>query len=81
MPKPVCSGRLKFFMSDEGWGGIQSRDAPGDVWVHYPVIEGAGYKELVAGETVEFRYEEVAQDSWRFRTTWVPAPADAIRLT
>ena len=42
MPKPVCRGRVKFFKSDEGWGGIESDDAPGDVWVHFSVIEMDG---------------------------------------
>ena len=71
MAKPVCRGRVKFFRDDKGWGGIESDDAPGDVWVHFSAIERDGYRTLVAGEAVEFRYEAAQQDSWRFRATWV----------
>ena len=71
MAKAVCRGRVKFYKSEEGWGGIESDEAPGDVWVHFSVIEGDGFRTLAAGETVEFRYEAAQQDRWRFRATWV----------
>lgn len=67
----VVRGRVKFFRSEEGWGGIESDEAPGDVWVHFSSIEGDGFRELVEGEEVEFRYEAAQQDSWRYRATWV----------
>jgi CspA family cold shock protein len=78
MPKAIYRGRVKFFRPEKGWGGIVSADVPGDVWVHFSVIEGDGYRELNDGEEVEFRYEEAQQDSWRYRATFVrrltPAP-------
>ena len=64
-------GRVKFFRPEKGWGGIESDETPGDVWVHFSNIEGDGYRELVAGEEVEFRYEAAQQDSWKYRATWV----------
>jgi CspA family cold shock protein len=62
---------VTFFRAEKGWGGIQSDDVPGDVWVHFSVIDGPGYRELVAGEPVEFRYVARSQDSWRYIATWV----------
>jgi CspA family cold shock protein len=67
----ICHGRVKLYKSDKGWGGIESDDAPGDVWVHFSVIEGDGFRELEAGEAVEFRFEAARQDSWNYRATWV----------
>jgi cold shock protein len=71
VPKPVCRGKVKFYKSDKGWGGIESDAAPGDVWVHVSVIEGRGFRELAAGDPVEFRCETAEQDSWNYRATWV----------
>jgi CspA family cold shock protein len=64
-------GRVKFFKADEGWGVIQSRETPGDVWFHYSMIEGDGYRVPADGDLVEFRYEAATQDSWRYRASWV----------
>jgi cold shock CspA family protein len=52
-------------------GGIESEDAPADVYVGLGAIEMPGYRDLVKGELVEFQYEEAAQDSWNYRATWV----------
>ena len=71
MPKPTFRGRVKFFNAEKGVGGIESDETPGDVWVHHSAIEGGGYRYLVAGEEVEFRYEASNQGSWRYRATWV----------
>ena len=67
----VCRGTVKFFKAEKGWGGIESADTPFDVWVHFSAIERDGYKSLVAGQTVEFRWEPARQDSWRCEATWV----------
>jgi cold shock protein len=67
----VHRGRVKSFEAAEGWGVIECRDTPGDVWVHYSMIEGDGYRVPAEGELVEFRYEAVRQESWRYRATWV----------
>jgi cold shock CspA family protein len=52
-------------------GGIESDDAPGDVYVGLAAIEMPGHRNLVKGELVEFQYEEAAPDSWNYRATWV----------
>lgn len=64
-------GIVKFWRAEKGWGGIESDETPGDVWVHFSAIDMPGYRELSAGQPVEFRYEPAIQDSWRFRATWV----------
>lgn len=75
MAEPTVRGRVKFFKPDKGWGGIESDEAPGDVWVHFSVIEMPGLRVLSAGQEVEFRYKQANQDSWNYRATWVrPVP-------
>jgi cold shock protein len=71
MSNAVCRGRVKFYDTDKGWGGIESDDAPGDVWVHFSVIDGMGYRTLADGQEVEFRFEASQQESWEYRATWV----------
>jgi cold shock CspA family protein len=68
--RPAIHGRVKFWKSN-GMGGIESDDAPGDVYVGLAVIEMPGYRELIKGELVEFQYVEVAHDRWDYRATWV----------
>ena len=47
-------GKVKWFNSSKGYGFIQSDEIEKDIFVHYSVIEGDGYKSLTEGETVEF---------------------------
>jgi cold shock protein len=63
-------GTVKFFRSEKGWGGIESDETPGDVWVHFGQIDEDD-PSLNAGDAVEFRYEASRQDSWRYVATWV----------
>jgi CspA family cold shock protein len=51
-------GKVKWFNSSKGYGFIQSEEVGKDVFVHYSVIEGDGYKSLTEGETVEFEITE-----------------------
>ena len=68
--KAVFRGRVKFWKGN-GWGGIESDQVPGDVYVGLSSIDMPGYRKLVQGEEVEFRYEEAEHDSWQYRATWV----------
>jgi len=47
-------GTVKWFNSSKGYGFIESDEIDKDVFVHYSVIEGDGYKSLTEGEAVEF---------------------------
>ena len=62
MPKPWTAGSVKSWRGDEGWGVLTSSEVGGDVWVHFADILGDGYRELVIGEPIEFRYEVRQQD-------------------
>ena len=50
-------GTVKFFNAQKGFGFI-SREEGADVFVHYSNIEGAGYRSLEEGQTVEFEIGE-----------------------
>jgi CspA family cold shock protein len=48
-------GTVKWFNAAKGFGFILPDEAAtGDVFVHYSVIEGHGYKSLDDGQPVEF---------------------------
>ncbi len=57
-------------------GGIESPDAPADVYVGLAAIDMPGYRELVAGQPVEFQFIQQSHDSWHYRATWVRPIAD-----
>ncbi len=69
----MARGVTKFFKPEKGWGAISSSALPPgrDAWVHFSVIEGDGYLELVEGEPVEFDFEAAEQDGFAFRATRV----------
>ncbi|HET9655901.1 MAG TPA: cold shock domain-containing protein [Kineosporiaceae bacterium] len=69
----MIRGIVKFYRPEKAWGAISSPELPPgrDAWVHFSVIEGTGYRELVEGEPVEFDVEAVRQDSFDFRATRV----------
>jgi len=46
-------GTVKFFDAQKGFGFI-SREDGDDVFVHFSNIDGAGYRSLEEGQSVEF---------------------------
>ena len=52
----MMSGRVKWFSDEKGYGflEVEGRD---DVFVHYSVIEGDGFRSLEEGSSVEFEME------------------------
>ena len=77
-PKPwtaPVAGNVKWFNAEKGVGAIECDEtAPDDVWVHYSMIEGAGYRSLEEGEAVELEFEPAIQDSFNFRALRVRRP-------
>ena len=53
----MAKGTVKWFHRKKGYGFIISSDGR-DVFVHYSVITGDGFKCLDDGEEVEYEFEE-----------------------
>jgi len=51
------TGTVKWFSEARGYGFI-SREAQGDVFVHFSAIEGWGFRTLYEGQRVEFNVEQ-----------------------
>ena len=49
----MAKGKVKWFNNQKGYGFVVS-DKGNDVFVHYSVIQGDGYKTLKEGEEVEY---------------------------
>lgn len=50
-------GKVKWFNENKGYGFIEQDGGP-DVFVHYSVIEGDGFRTLSEGQEVEFEMRE-----------------------
>ncbi|MET9696794.1 cold-shock protein [Streptomyces sp. NPDC006529] len=50
----MLSGVVKWFDGVKGFGFIVQKDGGPDVFAHYTAINGAGYRELWAGQEVTF---------------------------
>jgi len=50
----MALGKVKWFDAKKGYGFITNDETGEDVFVHFSNIEGAGFKTLEEGESVEF---------------------------
>ena len=50
-------GKVKWFNGEKGFGFIE-REGGEDVFVHFPAIQGEGYKTLEEGQSVTFDVEQ-----------------------
>lgn len=51
------TGTVKWFNATKGYGFI-TRDAGGDIFVHYSAISAEGYRSLEEGQRVQFQVVE-----------------------
>ena len=52
------TGTVKWFNEAKGYGFISPQDGSADVFVHYSVIQGTGFRKLAEGQAVEFESEK-----------------------
>ena len=49
----MAEGKVKWFNDAKGFGFIEQENGP-DVFVHFSVIQGDGFKSLAEGDRVRF---------------------------
>ena len=54
----MARGEVKWFNNAKGWGFIVPEGGGDDIFVHFSVIDGTGYKTLLAGQMVSFDLEK-----------------------
>ncbi|KAA8817922.1 cold-shock protein [Bifidobacterium rousetti] len=54
----MAQGTVKFFSNGKGYGFITPEGGGDDVFVHYSVIQGEGFKTLDEGDKVEYEAEK-----------------------
>ncbi len=52
------TGTVKWFNETKGYGFIKPEDGGEDVFVHYSVIRGNGFRSLAEGQSVSFESEK-----------------------
>ena len=55
------TGTVKWFNESKGYGFITPSDGSPDVFVHFSVIEGSGFRTLAEGQTVQFESQKGAK--------------------
>ncbi|NOX42719.1 MAG: cold-shock protein [Gammaproteobacteria bacterium] len=54
----MATGTVKWFNESKGFGFIAPSDGSPDVFVHFSVIDGGGFKTLAEGQEVNFDMEK-----------------------
>ncbi len=50
----MAKGTVKWFNEKKGFGFIVDPNVPGDIFVHFSVIQTEGFKTLQEGDQVEY---------------------------
>ena len=50
----MARGTVKWFSEEKGYGFVASDEGGEDLFVHYSVIEGSGFRSLEEGEKVSY---------------------------
>lgn len=53
----MVTGRVRFWLVDEGWGVVDSSETPGGCFVSFAFVELDRYRSLTDGQTVELEWE------------------------
>jgi len=53
----MATGTVKWFNESKGFGFFSQDDGGADVFVHFSVIQGTGFKTLGEGQAVSFNVE------------------------
>ncbi|MBW4606395.1 MAG: cold shock domain-containing protein [Hassallia sp. WJT32-NPBG1] len=53
-PSYAVTGTVKWFNAEKGYGLIEQDNGGPDVFVHYSVIQGTGFRSLEENEPVSF---------------------------
>lgn len=51
-------GKVKWFNADKGFGFLTPDDGGVDVFAHFSLIEGRGYRSLIEGQDIEFEVND-----------------------
>jgi cold shock protein len=58
---------VKWWHVTKGYGALSCPDiTPLDVWCHFSVIEGEGFRQLTPGQAVEVEYYRFDQNSFKY---------------
>ena len=63
----VAIGTVKWWRDAKGYGVIATDStAPWDIWCHFSVVEGTGFRTLQTGQDVEVEYIRLDQESFKY---------------
>ncbi|MFF4599337.1 cold-shock protein [Amycolatopsis sp. NPDC001319] len=71
MARTVHRGWVVLWHDEDGWGVLESRTVPEQVWAHYSHVDMPGFRRLSAGAEVEFTVERAEQDGFHWRAVSV----------
>jgi len=70
-------GTVQWFSRVKGYGFIRPDDQEEDVFVHYSVIIGEGYRNLNRGQRVEFAIEDTPKGTQAVEVVGLETPREA----